>query len=129
MSENENTFELASFRKHDEKHAATGARVFKAYCAASKLPKVEREQDYSVTDAILSLLHFAIREGHDVESIMRCADNHLEAETVIVANCAKCGSTISEADLESGEACTDEGTGPEEGNKFTYCSQDCLERH
>src|SRR5262249_49035750 len=116
-------------RRAYREYVREGKAAFDAYCAAADLPPVERKQDYTVSDAIDALLYFAQRRGQNPLAILERAESRFRAEQVVVESCAKCGAGISQTDLEEGPAVTDEGSGPEAGNTFTYCSQGCLEAH
>lgn len=99
-----------------------GAVAFKAYADRMKLDAIERKQDYSITDCITDLLHYARARKHDTNSILRSADNHFSAETLAVEHCAVCGAGISMAELEEGTLVS------KSGNKF-YCSAKCEEKN
>ena len=99
-----------------------GRMTFKAYADFDNLDAIERKLDCTVTDLITDVLLYARSKGWDTDSILRSAENHLWAETVV--HCAKCGrQTTNEW------AIRDEGTGPEEGVTFHYCSEECRDKH
>ena len=77
----------------NKERALLGKAAFKAFCRAAKLPKIEREQDYTVADCICDLLHYADQQGFDTESTMRSAQNHFDCETQGVDCCKVCGSS------------------------------------
>lgn len=99
-----------------------GRKTFTAYCDILSLEAIERRQHYTATDLITDVLTFARSKGWDVEAILQSAQNHLHAETV--EHCRKCGKPVTRE-----WATVDYGTGPEAGNTFYYCSEDCRDRH
>jgi hypothetical protein len=112
-----------------KKRVAEGRAAFHAFCNIARLPPIEQEQDYSVTDCIVNLLHFADTRGFDADQILLSAGNHYSAEAHRAESCAKCGAVITLEDLE-GEGCwEDRGTGEEASTTFYYCSEHCLETH
>ena len=83
----------------DEKR---GEHALKAFVRASRLNQVEAAQDYTVTDAIVALMFYARSKGWDVDSLMRSAATHFEAETW---QCPTC-DYVGDADLHvECEAC------------------------
>lgn len=56
---------------------------------------------------------------------MKTLDKKLARPWRPVASCAKCGTPLSRWHRKH----TDEGTGPEAGKTFTYCSIHCMETH
>jgi hypothetical protein len=111
-----------SVKTDNDRRIKNGRRIFASYCDLLKLPPVERREEYTVTDLIVDLCHFARSKGWDTETILRSAADHLEAETI--ESCAKCGKPVTHE-----WATTDEGTGEEEGKTFYYCSDECRDRH
>jgi hypothetical protein len=71
--------------------AEIGAKTFKAFCKAANVKGIEMEQDYSVTDAIANLLHYAKSKGFDADTIVSSAVNHFECETQGIDCCPECG--------------------------------------
>lgn len=105
-------------------YAEDGKRLFKAYATLRRLPKIEQQQDYSITDAIAALMHYANAQGFNAEELVTSATNHVETETIEV--CPKCGKAITRewASVDYGTPGTEE-----EDRTFYYCSDDCKERH
>lgn len=61
--------------------AADGAALLAAYVDRLDVDKTEAKQDYTITDAICSLLMLADQRRFDIGSILRSAATHYEAET------------------------------------------------
>jgi hypothetical protein len=99
-----------------------GRATLKAYCDLRGLDRIERKEDYTVTDLVTDVLQFAMRKGIDVEAIIASAQNHIWAETV--ESCPKCGNRTTRQ-----WASIDYGSGAEEGRTFYYCSDECKETH
>lgn len=99
---------------NNQRRIDNGQAMFAAYCKRRKLPKIETEQDYTATDLITDVLHYARSRGWDAERLMRCAADHLEAETVEL--CDTCGNPVTHEDAEPAER---------EGKTVYYCSDEC----
>ena len=106
--------------KESKEHIRTGRDVFAFYCGLRCLPAIERKQDYTVTDLVTDLLHFAASKGFDPDDIMQSAESHLEAETPVW--CARCEKPMIK------ENAIPETNGPEYcGEIVYYCSTECVQ--
>lgn len=68
-----------------------GKHLLAAYVWIASLGKTEAAQDYSVTDAITSLLHYADSKGFDARELNRSALAHFEAESTVCPGCGHVG--------------------------------------
>jgi hypothetical protein len=99
-----------------------GRAAFNAYCDLVGTSAADRNEEYTVTDQIVDLLHFARRKGWDAELIMDSVRMHLDAETL--ESCPKCGKQVQREN-----ALEDEGEGDEASRTFYYCSSECRDTH
>ena len=70
----------------------TGRALIRAYRQRASLSASEGRQEYTVTDAVTDLLHYARSRGFDVEYICSCAFDHLDAEAI--EHCLRCGRLV-----------------------------------
>ena len=114
-------------------------------------PKPAQDWDYatSAADIIADVMHTCDRLGVDAELVLHSAAGHYRIETaepclcgaaydpeatpetcahcggsMDLVSCAKCGARLLRA-----AAIIDQGTGPEAGREFAYCSQAHMEAH
>jgi hypothetical protein len=57
-----------------------GRAALAGYVQSARLDRIEARQDYTITDAIVSLMKLAKKRGFDPRSLTRSALNHFEAE-------------------------------------------------
>ena len=63
-----------------------GRAALDAYIHSAQLDSVEATQDYTITDAIVSLLKLARARGFDARSLHRSALDHFETEEPLLWN-------------------------------------------
>jgi hypothetical protein len=105
-----------SVKSDNERRIRNGRRAFKAYCDQRNLPAVERREEYTATDLITDVLHFARHKGWDIETILRQSQDHAEQEAV--EKCAFCGTLVTHEWAETDDT-------PDGVPTAYYCSPSC----
>jgi len=69
--------------------AKRGRALLRLYIRLAKVSKADAKCDYTITDAIVTLMKLARHRKHNAEALLESAQAHFDAETTICPDCGR----------------------------------------